>query len=135
MADMILSNLKIGSGKCRSWARIPLAPPTSHRFEAFSGEVCKARAYSGDKHGSSAPERARTVRRWAPLSISSPRERNSVPMSATWQTQRPRRNHGYRDRFKCERLELPMEERRWPGHRVVKTGTGERSSRLFAKVI
>src|ERR1700694_6047740 len=50
--------------------RIHLAPPTSLRFEAFSGEVRKLRACRGDAHGASAPENAQMVSRCASLRFS-----------------------------------------------------------------
>src|ERR1700730_17090985 len=50
--------------------RIHLAPPTSLRFEAFSGEVRKLRACRGDAHGPSAPENAQMMSRCASLRFS-----------------------------------------------------------------
>src|ERR1700730_2275595 len=50
--------------------RILSAPPTSLRFETFSGEVRKLRACRGDAHGASAPENAQMVSRCASLRFS-----------------------------------------------------------------
>ena len=50
--------------------RIQSSPPTSLRFEAFSGEVRKLRACSGDARGPSAPESGHTVSRCASLRFS-----------------------------------------------------------------
>ncbi len=50
--------------------RIHFAPPTSLRFEAFSGEVHKLRACSGDAHAPSAPESAHMASRAASLRFS-----------------------------------------------------------------
>jgi hypothetical protein len=50
--------------------RIHPAPPASLRFEAFSGEVRKPRACSGDAHGPSAPENAQMVSRCASVRFS-----------------------------------------------------------------
>src|ERR1700730_778872 len=50
--------------------RIHPAPPTSLRFETFSGEVRKLRACRGDAHGASAPENAQMVSRCGSLRFS-----------------------------------------------------------------
>jgi hypothetical protein len=47
-----------------------ISPPTSLRFEAFSGEVRKLHACRGDAHGPSAPENAQMVSRRASLRFS-----------------------------------------------------------------
>jgi hypothetical protein len=50
--------------------RIRPSPPNSLRFEAFSGEVRKLRACSGDAHAPSAPESAHMPSRGASLRFS-----------------------------------------------------------------
>src|SRR5712671_514556 len=50
--------------------RIHFPPPTSLRFEAFSGDLRKLRACSGDVDDSSAPENAQMMRCWASFQFS-----------------------------------------------------------------
>ena len=70
-----------GNGQQRA-VRIRLHhPPTSLRFEAFSGEVCKLRACSGDAHAPSSPESA-DMAACRLTSIFSLWASNSVPMPA-----------------------------------------------------
>ena len=65
-----------------SGVRIPPSPPTSLRFEAFSGEVHKLRACGGDAHRASHRRALTYSSRGAVPSIFSLCASNSVPMPA-----------------------------------------------------
>jgi hypothetical protein len=111
------SSLETGQSVPR--VRIHPAPPLSLRCEAFSAEVRKLRAGSGDAHGPSAPESADMARRTPSLRLSLCgqviRCRCLVLANAGSGQEPPI------SRARCEgHLELLMGEGRWPEHRLLK---------------